>query len=144
MANRERGEAGVAIAGKRLALSLNLGAMAEIEDAFDADSFEEVLTAIFGDGQRAKPISAKTMRVFLAALLRGNSVVDADALAGAASPEEFIAAANAVLLRSGLGRDGKADGGGEGARPLAEPSAGGSGGASGSATSGSRRKRSGP
>ena len=143
MANRERGEASVVIGGRRFTLAINLNVLAEIEDAFDGAPFEEAFAMLFGgaaEGDSVR-ITAGNMRRFLEAVLRGNGVDDAATVAGAATPEEFIAAAHLLIARSGMARP---NGGGQGSdRPLAPTNAGGSGDASASATSGSRRKRSG-
>lgn len=141
MANRARGEVDAEIGGKRVTLVLGLGALAELEDAFGVDSFEDALGKISGDKVRARDL-----RTFMLALLRGNEVDD-PAITGAVnrmSPAEFMDILLPLFQRSGLiagqATEAKPEGG-DG--PLAGRNGGSSGSGSGSATSGSRRPRSG-
>ena len=46
MANRERGESEIEVAGEKFTLCLTLGALAEIEDALGLQSFSEIGTRI--------------------------------------------------------------------------------------------------
>ena len=66
MANRHRGEIEAEIGGARRKLVLTLGALAELEDAFDADDLV-ALTERFGSGR----LKARDLTRIIAAGLRG-------------------------------------------------------------------------
>ncbi|MTI17057.1 gene transfer agent family protein [Rhodobacteraceae bacterium RKSG542] len=66
MANRYRGEIEAELDGKSYTLVLNLGALAELEDAFACKNLSE-LAGVFSAGS----LSAKDMQIILAAGLRG-------------------------------------------------------------------------
>ena len=78
MANRHRGEIEAEIGGARRRLVLTLGALAELEDAFDADDLV-ALTERFGAGR----MKARDLTRIIGAGLRGagESVGDDDVAA---------------------------------------------------------------
>lgn len=126
MANAVRGETAITLAGRRIVVSLSLRTLAELEDEFQADSFEEVLGKLF---PRA---SARNMLRFVAAVLRGADVdPDEPAIRKAVdsmSPLEFASLARDLFERSGLADAVEDEEAGDGSgRPLAAPSGGGSG-----------------
>ena len=126
MANRARGEVEAEIGGERVTLTLGLGALAELEDAFDVESFEDALAKVGGEKVRAKHL-----RTFMLALLRGNRALTPAVERGvdAMSAAEFMAIVLDLFKRSGIVADGaSAAASPEGAEtPLEGPSAGGSG-----------------
>ena len=126
MANRARGEVEAEIGGERVTLTLGLGALAELEDAFDVESFEDALAKVGGEKVRAT-----NLRTFMLALLRGNRALTPAVERGvdAMSADEFMAIVLALFKRSGIVADGApATPAGEGAEtPLEGPSAGGNG-----------------
>jgi len=69
--NRHRGEVPAIIDGRERTLCLTLGALAELEDAFAADSLAE-LAERFGTGR----LSARDLTRILAAGLRGGGAAD--------------------------------------------------------------------
>lgn len=76
--NGVRGEVAATLAGGERRLCLTLGALAEMESAFDCDG----LTAL---AERMRTLSARNLAVVLAALLRGGGEQDlANGLAEAA------------------------------------------------------------
>ena len=119
MANKVRGETSIEIGGVSYTVSLGMGALAEIEDAFGVESFEEALQ--FGD-----KVSAKALQKLLIAILAGNEITITDDLKLAVkrmTMQEFMEIITAVMSLSGL--DAKAGGkSDEGAGPLAVKSAG--------------------
>ena len=119
MANRARGQIKARIGDSDLTLSLSLGALAELEDAFHVESFEEALDF-------TKP-SARRLRMFMAAIIRGNSVEVTDDLARKIddlSISEFMAIVTGLMDSSGLKGEAASMGDAEGASPLAAQSAG--------------------
>ncbi|MEP3049674.1 MAG: gene transfer agent family protein [Roseibium sp.] len=66
MPNRIRGEISAQLDGRRWTLVLTLGALAELENAFDCKSLSELLARFSAD-----TLSAKDMVVILGAGLRG-------------------------------------------------------------------------
>lgn len=68
MANRARGETGMEIGGKTYNLSLNLGALAAVEDAFGGMPFEDVVQSVLG----TEKISHRKFLDFLNAVMAGN------------------------------------------------------------------------
>lgn len=138
MANAARGEVDVEIGGQRVTLALNLGALAELEDAFQVESFEDALKAVAGAGV----VSAKKLHLFMDAVIRGNGLeVDAKSM----SPSQVMETALLLFRRSGLipNPQAPASEAPDGDGPLGAKSAGKPGKGSASATSGSRRPRSG-
>jgi len=69
MANQNRGETELVLGGATFLVALNLGVLAELEDAFKVDSFEDALTNVFKD-----KMSARDFRKFMIALLKGNHI----------------------------------------------------------------------
>lgn len=67
MANKAKGTVALELGGKSYDVCLGLGALAELEDAFGVESFEDALN--FGD-----KFSASKMRKFLRALVKGNGI----------------------------------------------------------------------
>jgi hypothetical protein len=67
MANKARGVISAQIGDEEIELAMGLGALAEIEDAFGVESFEDALN--FGE-----KTSAKKLKAFMTALLKGNEV----------------------------------------------------------------------
>ena len=67
MANRARGVIAAKIGDEIFEISLGLGALAEIEDAFNVEAFEDALN--FGER-----VSAKRLQMFMSAVLKGNGV----------------------------------------------------------------------
>lgn len=124
MANRARGFADVEIGGEKITLALGLGALAELEDAFGVESFEETLDF----GQRT---SAKRLRKWLAAVIRGNDVdltPERDkALAkaiNAMSVGQFMDILLKIMEASGMTQQSAGESGEEAERPLEVESAG--------------------
>ncbi len=62
--NRARGEVAIEIDGRAVRLCLTLGALAELESAFDVASFAEL-------GERLKHLAAHDLIVVLSALVTG-------------------------------------------------------------------------
>ena len=126
MANRARGEVEAEIGGERVTLTLGLGALAELEDAFDVESFEDALAMVGGEKVRARHL-----RTFMLALLRGNRALTPEVEHGVdtMSADEFMAIVLDLFKRSGIVADkAPAAPAGEGAEtPLGVPSAGDSG-----------------
>ncbi len=110
MVNKVRGD--VSIGGRAVALTLS--ALAEIEDEFGVESFEEAFKDVFSGRLSARP----TMR-FLTAVLRGNGMSGPDAKTAAAGLgiTEALAAVNDLVDRSGL-LPGDGEGTPAGAVPL--------------------------
>lgn len=126
MANRVRGETEITLGGRKFAVFLGLRTLAELEDEFQTDSFEEVLGRLF---QRA---SARNMLKFLEAVLRGNGINPDEPSTreslDAMSPIDFARVAQQLFDRSGLADPVEdADKAGGADRPLAVPNGGGSG-----------------
>ena len=126
MANRARGEVEAEIGGERVTITLGLGALAELEDAFDVESFEDALAMVGGEKVRARHL-----RTFMLALLRGNRALTPAVERGVdtMSADEFMAIVLDLFKRSGIVADtAPAAPAGEGTdTPLEGPSAGGSG-----------------
>ncbi len=124
MANKARGFAAVQIGDEKIDLALGLGALAELEDAFGVESFEETLDF----GQRT---SAKRLRKWLAAVIRGNCIEltperdKAMAMAiNAMSVAEFMEILLAIMEASGMTQQPTGEIGEETELPLVAPSAG--------------------
>ncbi len=90
VANGARGEALARIGGVERRLCLTLGALAEIETAFEVESFEALAA-------RLRKLSARDLTVVLAALLRGGGEAEAAARLPD-TPVDFREAAEAVAL----------------------------------------------
>ncbi|MDJ0449247.1 GTA-gp10 family protein [Methylocystis sp. JR02] len=98
MANSARGVVAAQIGDETLELSLGLGALAEIEDTFGVDSFEDALN--FGER-----VSAKKLRAFLAALLKGNEIEltpERTKALARMTPGQFMTIMVALMEASGL------------------------------------------
>ena len=114
MANRARGEARITLGGKDYGVALGLGALAELEDAFGVENFEEALNF--------EKLSARRLKTFLTAVLRGNGIcVDlpefADAIDRVTVPD-FMAFVGDLMGASGLSERPEAEAGSDEA-PLA-------------------------
>jgi hypothetical protein len=121
MANKARGFAAVEIGGEKIELALGLGALAELEDAFGVDSFEETLDF----GQRT---SAKRLRKWLLAVMRGNDIdltPERERAVNAMSVAAFMEALMGIMEASGMSQQQPTGESGEEAeRPLVAESAG--------------------
>lgn len=118
MANKARGFVEFEIGGRKVEVALGLGALAELEDAFGVDSFEQALD--FGD-----KISARRMQTFLGALLKGNGVAFEPAEIAPVSVPQFMALLTALTAASGMAQAEQAAAAPEPSkRPLAGRSAG--------------------
>lgn len=84
MANRARGEQGVRIGGKTVAIALNLGALAAIEAEFGVESYETVFSEVVND----EGVSATKYRRLLIAILAGNGHEDVEASVDALMPDD--------------------------------------------------------
>lgn len=84
-ANAVRGEVTARLAGAERRLCLTLGALAEIETALKCDG----LTSL---AERMRALSARDLKVVLAALLRGGGEGDLAARLGEAPVDPFEAA----------------------------------------------------
>lgn len=98
MANKARGVVAAQIGDETLELALGLGALAEIEDAFGVESFEEALN--FGER-----VSAKKLRAFMTALLKGNEIEltpERTKALARVTPGQFMVIMVALMEASGL------------------------------------------
>lgn len=121
MANRARGFVPLQLGDETIDICLGLGALAEIEDAFGVDSFEQ---APLFSGQA---LSAKSLRKFLEALLRGNGVEATPARAaalGRLQPNDVLALMESLFAASGLAKSSAAEAPKGNAAPLEGASAG--------------------
>jgi hypothetical protein len=96
MANRARGEQGVRIGGKTVAIALNLGALAAIEAEFDVDSYEDVFADVLG----AEKVSASKVKRLLSAALVANGHDDLDEALDALMPADMAALSLDLLSRA--------------------------------------------
>jgi len=123
MANRIKGEIPVTFGGAEYSVALGLGALAELEDAFKVDSFEEALDF--------KTLSATRLRLFLVSILKGNGVKIDETIASEInrwSVPKFMEFLNELMLGAGLKENsGSSDAGASGEAPLAGASDGASG-----------------
>lgn len=120
MANKARGEIIAEVGGQPYKLTLCLGALAELEEAFGVESFEEAL-----DFTKA---SAKRLRLVLLAVMRGNGYAtgpDLETAVNGLTLPEFMAIITALMNASGL--KGDAAPAKEADRPLAARKGGRSG-----------------
>lgn len=125
MANRARGEVDVELAGERITLALGLRVLAELEDAFEVDSFEDALNKIGGD-----KVSASALLKFALAVLRGNRLLTPERTLAveAMTPEGVFNFIAPMFDRSGIKAAEATPAAPEGANsPLGVPSAGGNG-----------------
>lgn len=94
--NRARGEAPIEIDGRAVRLCLTLGALAELEAAFDVVSLAEL-------GERLAHLTASDLIIVLAALAKGGGeTVSAADLAAARIDPKAAAFAVADAFRSAL------------------------------------------
>ena len=78
MANRRRGEISAELGGRRWTLCLTLGALCELEEAFDADD----LTALAGRFEHGRIRAADLLRIIAIGLRgAGHSVTDKEVAA---------------------------------------------------------------
>ena len=119
MANRARGEAKITLGGKDYGVALGLGALAELEDAFGVENFEEALNF--------EKLSARRLKIFLVAILKGNGVnVEAPEVAegiARVTVPDFMAFVADLMGASGLSERPEAESGSDEA-PLAAKRAG--------------------
>lgn len=93
MTNGARGEISVVLAGAERRLCLTLGALAEIETGLG-------LQGLAGLGERMRALSARDLKVVLAALLRGGGE-DAGTASDAGPAEAARAVAQALEASAG-------------------------------------------
>jgi hypothetical protein len=100
MSNKVRGYSDVKIGAETFTVCLGLGALAEIENEFNVESFEEALN--FGENGK---ISAKRLLKFMRGLLKGNGIdltpVREKELS-AWTPQEFMEMITELLQSSGF------------------------------------------
>jgi hypothetical protein len=109
MANRARGEAKITLGGKDYGVALGLGALAELEDAFGVENFEEALNF--------EKLSAKRLRLFVQAILKGNGIALTEEIGLAInrlSVPDFMAFVGDLMGASGLSERPEAETGREG------------------------------
>jgi Phage tail tube protein, GTA-gp10 len=98
--NRARGEVLLAIDGRERRLCVTLGALAELEAAFDAVSLAEL-------GERLNQLAASDLITVLAALTAGGGeAIGAAELASARIDPRHAAAAVAEAFRAAFGDEG--------------------------------------
>lgn len=100
MANKARGYSVLKIGAETFDVCLGLGALAEIEDEFGVESFEEALN--FGENGR---VSARKLQKFMRGLLRGNSIAMTDERETAINkwtPQMFMDMITELLQSSGF------------------------------------------
>ena len=98
MANKARGKTLAVIGGSSYTISLGMGALAEIEDAFGVESFEDALNF---EGK----VSARRLRKLLVAILTGNEIAITDEVKSAINKldmDEFMAIITALMNIPGL------------------------------------------
>lgn len=95
MVNKARGEVAMRRDGKAVALVLNLGALAAIEEAFGAESYEDV----FADVLNSEKVSATKVQKLLVAVAEANGEDVGDAL-NAMTPEDVTKLALDLLARA--------------------------------------------
>jgi hypothetical protein len=121
MTNKARGFVSLQLGEEMLAICLGLGALAEIEDAFGVESFEQA--PLFSGGS----VSAKSLRKFLVALLEGNGFEMTATRAAALAklqPGDVLTLMNSLFAASGLAKNGAAEARKDGSAPLEDASAG--------------------
>lgn len=121
MVNHVRGFVEVDLGAEKVSLTLGLGALAELEDAFCVEAFEDALN--FGD-----KVSAKRLRTFFHALLRGNGIDLTPAREKSInqmSPADFMDVLTTVMSAAGLAQEAEGQSAGANASsPLADANAG--------------------
>ena len=95
MANRARGEAGLIVNGKAVALALNLGALAAVEDAFGGESYEDVFAEVLS----GEKIHAAKVRRLMLAIGEANGH-DIESAIDAMMPVDMTALAMDLLQRA--------------------------------------------
>lgn len=96
MVNRVRGEAVLKLGDKQVSVALGLGALAQLEDAFGVENFEEALDF--------SKLSAKRLHTFVRAVLQGNGIDPrdhADAIDRMSIPD-FMSFLGDLMAASGL------------------------------------------
>jgi hypothetical protein len=97
MVNRARGEAKITLGGKEFGVALGIGALAELEDSFGVENFEEALNF--------EKLSAKRLRLFLQAILKGNDIPLTEEIGFSInrfSVPDFMAFVTDLMAASGL------------------------------------------
>lgn len=100
MSNKVRGYSDVKLGNETISLCLGLGALAEIENEFNVESFEEALN--FGENGR---VSAAKLLKFMRGLLRGNGVhltPEREKELNAWTPQQFMEMITELLQSSGF------------------------------------------
>ncbi len=100
MSNKVRGYSDVKIGAETFTVCLGLGALAEIENEFNVESFEEALN--FGENGK---ISAKRLLKFMRGLLKGNGIdltTAREKELSAWTPQEFMEMITELLQSSGF------------------------------------------
>jgi hypothetical protein len=118
MANRARGEAKITLGGKDYGVALGLGALAELEDAFGVENFEDALNF--------EKLSARRLTKFVTAVLKGNGIVLTEEIGLAIlhmTVPDFMAFVGDLMGASGLSERPEAEAGSDDA-PLAAKRAG--------------------
>lgn len=93
--NKARGEVAFEADGKAIALALNLGALAALEDAFSTDSYEDVFADLLG----ADKMSASKFRKMLVTVAEANGQ-DIEAAIDAMMPDDMAALAMDLMRRA--------------------------------------------
>ncbi|OXE37549.1 MAG: hypothetical protein CGW95_01135 [Phenylobacterium zucineum] len=125
MANVARGEVELQVGGGAYHVALNLGTLAELEDAFGVDSFEDALNTVFTD-----KLSAKRLIKFLTALFKGNGIEITEEVTKhlrSIEPQDLLIISNVLLKMmnaSGLSQSTEGGGQSEGESPLPAASVG--------------------
>jgi hypothetical protein len=141
MANRARGEVDVTFGDEVVTLTLGLRTLAEIEDAFGVESFEDAFRLIVREDGT---ITARSLMTFMGAVLKGARASPAAVLAAERmAPGEFMDVLNKLLTVSGIMASDVPPEGESDKRPLGGKSAGVNGKRSASATLATRRTSSG-
>ena len=120
MANKARGFVSIDLGERSVDVALGLGALAELEDAFQVESFEDALN--FGE-----KMSAGKLLKFVLAVVRGNGVTITEAESAhlrAMSVGDFMAFIKNLMEASGMSQEQPAAKGGDAGRPLGAKNAG--------------------
>lgn len=121
MANKARGFVEFQLGEETLDICLGLGALAEIEDAFGVESFEQA--PLFVGGR----VSAKPLLRLLSALLKGNGIEvtpERSAALTRLQPAGVLSLMETLFVASGLSKDGRSAPAEDGSAPLEDASAG--------------------
>ncbi|UOF79277.1 phage tail assembly chaperone protein [Caudoviricetes sp.] len=100
MANKARGYSDIKIGAETFTVCLGIGALAEIENEFGVESFEEALN--FGEDGK---VSARRLLKFMHGLMRGNGIdltPSREKELGAWTPQEFMDMITELLQSSGF------------------------------------------